>query len=72
MYVKACCEEVREDELLISPETIHKVDRKFSNYLVGEFKDELAPILPDIDRIFYLLSLQRQWIFSPETFTLLF
>ncbi len=68
MYVKACCEEVREDELLISPETIHKVDRKFSNYLVGEFKDELAPILPDIDRIFYLLSLQRQWIFSPETF----
>lgn len=68
MYVKACCEEVREGELLITQETIHKVDRKFSNYLVSEFKDELAPILPDIDRIFYILSLQRQWIFSPKLF----
>lgn len=67
-YVKACCEEAGEKDTLISQETILRVDRKFSNYLLGEFKDELTPLLPDIERIFYLLSLQRQWIFSPEAF----
>lgn len=67
-FVKACCEEVTNNSAIITTDDVHKVDRAFSNYLKQEFRDELFPILPDIDRIFDVLSYQRQWIFSPKDF----
>lgn len=67
-YIKLCCEEVIDTDGLISTDVVHKVDRAFSNYLKQEFRDELQSIIPDIDKIFDIISYQRQWIFSPEAF----
>ena len=67
-FIKACCEEVIDVQEYVTPEILHHVDRAFSNYLKQEFRDELFPILPDIDRIFDIMSYQRQWIFSPKSF----
>ncbi len=67
-FIKACCEEVIDTQEFVTPEVLHHVDRAFSNYLKQEFRDELFPILPDIDRIFDVMSYQRQWIFSPNSF----
>ena len=67
-FIKACCEEIVDTQKLITPDTLHHVDRAFANYLKKEFRDELFAILPDIDRIFDVLSYQRQWIFSPDDF----
>ncbi len=67
-FIKACCEEVIDVQYYITPEILHHVDRAFSNYLKQEFRDELYPILPDIDRVFDVMSYQRQWIFSPSSF----
>lgn len=67
-FIKACCEEVIDIQEYVTPDILHHVDRAFSNYLKQEFRDELFPILPDIDRIFDVMSYQRQWIFSPQSF----
>lgn len=67
-FIKACCEEVVDAQEYVTPDILHHVDRAFSNYIKQEFRDELYPILPDIDRIFDVLSYQRQWIFSPDSF----
>lgn len=67
-FIKTCCEESVDSMKLISTDVLHDVDRAFSNYLKQEFRDELFPILPDIDRIFDVMSYQRQWIFSPSEF----
>jgi hypothetical protein len=67
-FIKACCEEVIDTSEIIDTDELHKVDRAFSNYLKNEFRDELFPILPDIDRIFDVLLYQRQWIISPKDF----
>ena len=67
-FIKACCEVALDQTPLITTEVLHDVDRAFSNYLKQEFHDELMPILPDIDRIFDVMSYQRQWIFKPDEF----
>lgn len=67
-FIKACCEDAVDSMKLISTDVLHNVDRAFSNYLKSEFRDELFPILPDIDKIFDVMSYQRQWIFSPSDF----
>lgn len=67
-FIKACCEEVVDTQNLITPDILHHVDRAFANYLKKEFRDELFAIIPDIDKIFDVLSYQRQWIFSPDDF----
>lgn len=68
-YIKSCCEIAQNrGSYFITEDIIRDVDRAFSNYFLEEFRDELTPILPDFDRIVRILSNQRQWIFSPESF----
>lgn len=53
---------------LISPEIVKKVERNFSNYLKSEIIDEIYPILPDIDNIFQTITSLRKWNFSIQEF----
>lgn len=68
-YIQACCTSALDKgEWYISNDTIKGVDREFSNYLMAEIKDEVYPILPDIDNIFQILSHMRKQIFTPSEF----
>lgn len=68
-YLKLCCEEaIKQGERFISPSTVKKCDRAFSNYLWDEIKDEIFPLLPDLDEIRHVIEEMRCWIFSPEDF----
>lgn len=68
-YIQCCCSEADcNGENLISPRTIKLEDRAFSNYLRDEIKDELFPLLPDIDNIFQIISILRKWNFSRKEF----
>lgn len=56
-FITLCCREaIRRRDDKISLEVIRYVDREFSNYFLGEFKDELMPLIPDLDSIFTLMS----------------
>lgn len=68
-YIQACCATAYDKgEWYISNETIKAVDREFSNYLIAEIKDEIYPLLPEIDIIFQILSHMRKQIFQPSEF----
>lgn len=68
-YIQACCEKASEDNVqLIHPQIIKDVDRAFSNYLKDELKDELYPLLPDIDNIFQIISNIRKPAFKANEF----
>ena len=68
-YIRLCCEEaLKQGEKYISPATVKKCDRAFSNYLWDEIKDEIFPLLPEIDEIRHVLEEMRRWIFTPEEF----
>lgn len=68
-YIQCCCSEiVRNDFPFIKNGIIKYEDRAFSNYLRDEIKDEVYPLLPDIDSIFQVLSNLRKWNFSVSEF----
>lgn len=64
-YIQCCCAEtVSKGHQYINNGTIKFEDRAFSNYLKDEIKDEVFPLLPDIENIFQVLSNLRKWNFS--------
>lgn len=67
-YLQACAEETMKHKYsLISPQTIIKVDKAFSNYLRSELEDEIHGILPEIRHILDLLSkIRKQTLFIRE------
>lgn len=68
-YIQCCCyETVNKNDLYIKNGTIKFEDRAFSNYLKDEIKDEVFPLLPDIEIIFQVLSNLRKWNFSVNEF----
>lgn len=68
-YIKCCCDEaIKTNKEYIDATIIKRVDRQFSNYMIGEIKDELYPILPDIDQILTLISNIRKLIITPKEF----
>lgn len=68
-YIQCCCvETVNRDDAYIKNGTIKFQDRAFSNYLKDEIKDEVFPLLPDIENIFQVLSNLRKWNFSVNEF----
>lgn len=68
-YIQCCCAETTEKKhAYIKNGTIKFEDRAFSNYLKDEIKDEIFPLLPDIENIFQVLSNLRKWNFSPSEF----
>lgn len=68
-YIKCCCDEaIKRNARFIDDRIIKDVDREFSNYMINEIKDELYPILPDIDKILTIISNIRKLIFRPHEF----
>lgn len=68
-YIQCCCNEaVGKNERFINNGMIKYEDRAFSNYLKDEIKDEVYPLLPDIENIFQVLSNLRKWNFSVNEF----
>lgn len=67
-YIQGCCDYSKDTEELVSNNTIRIVDRAFSNYLRDEIKDEVYPLLPDIDNIFQVISNIRKWNLSVREF----
>lgn len=68
-YIQACCKlsiEKKEDH--ITNATVREVDREFSNYLKNELRDEVYPILPEIDEVFNILSNMRKQLIKPSEF----
>lgn len=69
-YIQTCCVyAIERDENLISANTIKLVDRAFSNYLKGEIRDEVFPLLPEIESIFQIISNIRKQIFTGQEFS---
>lgn len=69
-YIQTCCEcSVERNEKYISASTIKYVDRAFSNYLKGEIRDEVFPLLPEIESIFQIISNIRKQIFTGQEFS---
>lgn len=64
----AAHESIIKNSSKISPATVKKVDKGFSNYLKSELVDEIHGILPDIQEIFSIISEIRKWLFSIEEF----
>ncbi len=68
-YIQQCCEITESEGLkFIPPRIIKHVDRAFSNYLKNEIRDEIFPLLPDIECIFQIISNMRKWIFNVNEF----
>lgn len=68
-YIQCCCAEtINRNDPLVKNGTIKFEDRAFSNYLKDEIKDEIFPLLPDIENIFQVLSNLRKWNFSVSEF----
>lgn len=68
-YIQCCCAEtVTKGDSFITNGTIKYEDRAFSNYMKDEVKDEIFPLLPDIENIFQVLSNIRKWNFSVNEF----
>lgn len=56
-YFQVCAQEtVSRNGVIIKSETIKFVDRAFSNYLRDEIKDEVFPLIPEIEEIFQIIS----------------
>lgn len=68
-YIQCCClETANKGDNYIKNGTIRFEDRAFSNYMKDEIKDEVFPLLPDIENIFQVLSNLRKWNFSVDEF----
>ena len=68
-YIQCCCNETaNRNEEFVKNGTIKFEDRAFSNYMKDEIKDEVFPLLPDIENIFQVLSNIRKWNFSVQEF----
>ena len=68
-YINVCCEHALSlGESKISSSTVKKVDKGFSNYMKDEIVDEVHAILPEIDKIFSIISQIRKWNFSNKEF----
>lgn len=68
-FIIDCCQKVLDqNKIFITPSIVIHADRAFSNYFKQEFIDELTPLLPDVKKIFDLLSNQRQWIITQDKF----
>ncbi|MGS2718454.1 cold-shock protein [Eionea flava] len=68
-YLQVSAKDTIEDRGdTISPETVKRVDKGFSNYLRNELVDEIHGILPDIQEIFGIISEIRKWAFTIDEF----
>ncbi|WP_294224804.1 hypothetical protein [uncultured Chryseobacterium sp.] len=68
-YINVCCEQtISENWNKIHPKTVKKVDKGFSNYMKDEIIDEVHALLPEIDKIFSIISQIRKWNFSIKEF----
>lgn len=68
-YISVCCEQTLIDNCkTIHPNTVKKVDKGFSNYLKDEIVDEVHALLPEIDKIFSIISQIRKWNFTIKEF----
>ncbi|HDM8195768.1 TPA: cold shock domain-containing protein [Vibrio harveyi] len=61
-------EALENDDNIIHPQYIKKVDKAFSNYLKNELEDEIHGILPDIAEIFGIISEIRKQVFTIDEF----
>lgn len=68
-YINVCCEQTLiENWEIIHPNTVKKVDKGFSNYMKDEIIDEVHALLPEIDKIFSIISQIRKWNFTIQEF----
>ena len=68
-YIQVCSEQTYNDGYdKIHPDTVKKVDKGFSNYMKDEIIDEIHSLLPEIDKIFSIISQIRKWNFSIQEF----
>lgn len=68
-YIRGCCEVAIDDNKnLIDERVVIYEDRAFSNYLRQEIRDEIYPVLPDIDAVFNILSTIRKQMIKREDF----
>jgi hypothetical protein len=68
-YLQVCAEsDAREGHDRISPETVRREDKSFSNYLRNEIEDEVHGVLPDISGILDTLAHLRKPIFNIQEF----
>lgn len=68
-YISVCCEQtLSENRKAIHPMTVKKVDKGFSNYMKDEIIDEIHALLPEVDKIFSIISQIRKWNFTINEF----
>lgn len=68
-YINVCCEQtLEENREKVHPKTVKKVDKGFSNYMKDEIVDEVHALLPEIDKIFSIISQIRKWNFTIKEF----
>jgi len=68
-FIKLCCKEaIKRGENRITASVIHQIDREFSSSFRGELKDEIAPLIPQIDEIFSMISRMHKMIVPQDEF----
>jgi len=68
-YLQVCAEyEARQGHNKISPETVRREDKSFSNYLRNEIEDEIHGLLPDIGAILDTIAYLRKQQFQIDEF----
>lgn len=68
-YINVCsAQALSENKSKIHPKLVKKVDKGFSNYMKEEIVDEIHSLLPEIDKIFSIISQIRKWNFTIKEF----
>jgi ABC-type oligopeptide transport system ATPase subunit len=69
-FIQQCAKQTLKLEGIsyIMPDTIKKGEREFSNYFMSEIRDEIIPVLPDIDNIYPIMTSLRKWNFTINEF----
>ena len=72
-YLQVCAEsQLQNGNGRIEQKTVMDADKAYSNYLISELTDEIHGVIPDIGKIFGVLSQIRKWILTVDEFSQIF
>lgn len=68
-YIKCCCTNALQYNCTeVDWRDVKAADREFSNYFRDELEDEISPLIPEIDKVWNIITEMRKLIFSEQEF----
>lgn len=68
-FIKCCCSiALQHGRNNVGWKDVKAADREFSNYFREELEDEISPLIPDIEKVWNIITEMRKLIFSEKEF----